>query len=139
MILRTRDIPELTELTEEHRQQVISQVERMVFWKPKSVLLCFTLILGFVAHLPAVKLVDEFFGNQGGPGGFFTAITSLTLCFLYRLVGINSFYRPAIRSLCESGVPPKIERPVASRFETLVVVSFVLGVLAVFCTLIFRN
>ena len=32
MILRIRDIPELMDLTEQHRQQVISQVERTVSW-----------------------------------------------------------------------------------------------------------
>lgn len=115
MILRIRDIPELMDLTEQHRQQVISQVERTVSWNVRSLLLCLTLALGFVGMCPVLDRVDTLFGSHGWACGVLTALTAIALCSLYRLVEINSFYRPVIQSLAAAGLPEEQERHIALR------------------------
>ena len=133
MILRSRDIPELKNLTEEHRQQIIAGAENAVFWKPASLLfyVAFTVIDLGIAGVLAWLLVPDY-----GALLWFMPIVVIALTTAssaaYRVVGVNSFLRPAIESLLETGLPREVERPVAPRSLQLTVFVFALFVIGLF-------
>ncbi len=135
MILRSRDIPGLGDLTDEHRQQIISQVESMVFWKPLSLLMQALGAATFLAMATAFPwcLLDR---ETNWWGVLILGIWPAALvsgCFaIYRIVGMNSFFRPAIHSLLESGLPPEVKRPIAPRSLQLTVFVFALFVICLF-------
>ena len=126
MFLRTRDIPDLENLTDQHRQQIISQVESMVFWKPKPLILVTGLLcLGIAIIYSAFRLMNLhpslWVVSASAP-----AIATYGGFAIYRIVGLNSFYRPAIKTLVTDLPPERASRPMLSKVEKGMVVSFVL-------------
>ena len=128
MILRSRNIPELQELTKQHRHQVIANVERMVFCTSRSLwLVGALLVLGLAWQIACGWLFMRYESLWLLPATA-PAIATFSGYSIYRLIGLNSFYQPAIKRIAAELPPERENRQMLSRLEKGMVMSFVLTV-----------
>ncbi|MBI1311906.1 hypothetical protein GC176_11490 [bacterium] len=142
MIFRSQDIPGLESLTEQHRQQIMVIAAKMVFWKPASLLLSASLAIAFCAAIVLPYWTGPTDNMPSWLWGCVPAVGSYGCWAIYWLTGINSFFRPAIRSMLEAGLPPEtpeVKRPTVSPGEQFTVIAFVLTVFLLFALLGFST